>query len=98
MSIEVLEKRPFGHNLKRLRSEAEKLGMDEPHRGTAGELEAVAILDALNIRHQQRYIETGPSISLPWDEAEQFAVRLHQKVAEKLGNKTLKRTYPVIRA
>lgn len=97
MDLEVLGKRPFGHNLKRLLSEAQKLGLDELYQGSVEELRAVAILDALNVRHQQRYIETGATVSLPWDDAEQFSVRLHQRVAKKLGNKTLARTYPVNR-
>jgi hypothetical protein len=97
MTIDVLGKRPFGHNLKRLRREAKARGLDELYRGKAAELRAVLILDALNVRHQQRYIESGATVSLPWDDAEQYAVRLHQQVAKALGAKTLTRTYPVTR-
>ena len=97
MTIDVLEKRPFGHNLKRLRREAKTRGLDGLHPGRAAELRAVLILDALNVRHQQRYIETGATVSLPWDDAEQYAVQLHQAVAKVLGAKTLMRQYPVKR-
>lgn len=97
MTIDVRGKKPFRHNLKRLRREAKSLGLDELYRGKAAELKAVLILDALNARHQQRYIETGATVALPWDDAEQYAVNLHQQVAKTLGAKTLTRTYPVIR-
>ena len=97
MTIEVLGKKPFGHNLKPLRREAKKLGLDEFYRGNAAELRAVLILDALNARHQQRYIETGATIALPWDDAEEYAVKLHQQVAKTLGAKPLTRTYPATR-
>lgn len=97
MTIEVLENRSFGHNLKRLRREAKERGLDELYRGKAAGLKAVIILNALNAGHQQRYIETGATVSLPWDDAEQYAVQLHQQVAKTLGTKTLTRTYPITR-
>ena len=97
MTVEVLGRRPFGHNLERLRREAKIYGLDELYSGKAAELRALIILDALNKRNQQRYIETGSTISLPWDEAEQYAVQLHQRVANMLGSKTLARL-PITKA
>jgi hypothetical protein len=97
MGVEALEKRPFGHNLKLLMREAKARGMDELYPTKAAELRAVIILDALNTRHQQRYIETGPTKALPWDDAEQYAVQLHQQVAKLVGGRGLTRTYPVSR-
>lgn len=97
MTIDVLAKRPFGHNLKRLRREAKVRGLDEHYRGKSAELRAVLVLDALNVRHQQRYIETGATVSLPWDDAERYAVQLHQQVAKVVGAKSLANKYPVPR-
>jgi hypothetical protein len=68
--------------------------MDELYPTKAAEFRVALILDALKARYQQRHIETGLTKALPWDDAEQYAVQLHQQVAKLVGGRGLTRRYP----
>jgi hypothetical protein len=68
--------------------------MDELYPTKAAEFRVALIFDALKARYQQRHSETGLTKALPWDDAEQYAVQLHQQVAELVGDRGLTRRYP----
>ena len=67
--------------------------MDELYPNKAAEFRVALILDALKARYRQRHIETGLTKALPWDDAKQYTVQLHQQVAKLVGDRGLTRRY-----
>lgn len=67
--------------------------MDKLYPTKAAEFRVAFIFGALKARYQQRHIETGLTKALPWDDAEQYAVQLHQQVAKLVGGRGLTRRY-----
>ncbi len=99
MTIDKLDKKPYGHNIRKCYLKARELGLRKHFEIVCSDLQAIRMLMKLNAgrAHALRYFKRGEKHYPSWAMVEPLAVRLHQVVASLVGYaKTFDIHYPAL--
>ena len=83
----------YGHDIHAAYRKAKELGLLEVFKEHPGDIQAMQLLEGLNVGHGLRYIKTGAKQFPLWGIVEPLAVRLHQAVAPLVGFPTFTAKY-----